>query len=310
MPQEELLKRALQLTLRHPVLWLLTLLAGEGAGGGSFSSSGGGSVRFQQPVGTHPAPRQLAAIVEWLVANWPLLIVVAAVTLVITIVVSCLAAAALYRAQVALDSGAGFGLGDAWAAARNSFWRLLGLRVISTVVLGSPYLLLSGLTLFMYTAGGPSALGLALLIDFSFLVFLGILALLAWPILTLTARSVVLEGHRPVAALRATVGLVGRRPGRVGLTVAFAIGLGIAGGVVFSLVDTVVTLPFASTLFDAVRSLDLERIWTAALPLLAVLVPISLLLGTVAGCFYSAYWTLSFRSLDIDPVPARPAWMS
>lgn len=307
MPQEELLNRAFQLTRRHPVLWLLALLAGEGASGGSYSSSGGSFSRVQQHSAGSPATPLLTAIGAWLLSNWTLLAIGISISLALGLVVSCLAAGALYRAQEALDSGANFGAGAAWAAARLSFWRLLGLRFLTALAFGAPYLLLGVLTFLMFLAGGRFALVVALLIDASFLVFLTILTVLAWPVLTFAARVVVLDGQRPVAALRSTLRLIGHAPGRVLLTAAIAIGLGIAVGVVFSLVDAVLTLPFASSLLDAAGAFDLERIWHAAFPLLVILVPVSLLLGAVAGSFYSAYWTFSFRNLGIEQASLRPA---
>ena len=299
MPQEELLRRAFRLVLRNPLLWVLALLAGEGSGGSSFSSSGssfsgGGGSRDAQ--GTHAA-QHLAALGSWVLANLASIALLVLVLLVIGLVVSCLAAGALYRAQSALDAGSPFGPGAALAAATESFGRVLGLRFLVLAAVLLVYILLGGFTVFMGMAGGRSALAIAALIDASFLLFLGLLALVAWPVLTLAARLVVLDGRAPFAALGEGLAMLGRRPGRVALTAGISIALGIAVGVVFSIVDSLFAIPFIGPVNEAAATLDLARIWTALLPLLLVLIPVSTALGAVAGSFYSTYWTLSYLAL-------------
>jgi len=300
MSQEELLKHSFHICRRHPILWLLALLAGDSAGGGSFSSSGGGLTRGQRTADSGEATRQLTAVGAWLVDNWVLLAGITLLALLVALVVSCLAGAALYRGQADLAAGSPFGLRAAWSAARQSFTRLLGLRLVGSLALLGPYLLLAILTLLLYLSGGVRALPVALFIDISFLFFLGILGLLAWPVLTLASRIVVLDGRGPIAGLRAALQLVAARTGRVALTAGIAIGLGIAVGVLFGIVDTVLALPFMSGIGSAAATADPARILSATFPLLLVLVPASLFLGAVAGSFYSTYWTLSYLQLQTE----------
>ena len=302
MPQEELLRRTFRLVSRNPLLWVLALLAGEGSGGSGFSSSGSSFTggRGSSDAQAALAAQQLAGLGTWLLANLAWIATLVLALLLVGLVVSCLATGALYRAQTALDAGLPFGTGTALAGAAESFWRVLGLRFLVFAVGLLIYSLLGGFTVFMGMAGGPSALAIAGLIDASFLLFLGLLALVAWPVLTLAGRLVVLEGRAPLAALREGLAMLARRPGRVALTAGISIALGIAVGVVFSIVDTLVAIPFIGPVNDAAATLDLARIWTALVPLLVVLVPVSTALGAVAGSFYSTYWTLSYMALRLE----------
>ena len=299
MQQEELLRRALALTRRHPFLWLLALLAGEAVGGGSFSSPGGSvSTRSRaSSPDTSLAQQQAAQAGAWILANLPLVLAAVLLVALVLAVVGCLAAGALYRGQVELDRGGSFGAGDALRAALHSFGRLLGFRILSALLLIVPLVLLGALSLVMVSAGGAQAVPATVYVDGSFLLFFALFALVSWPVLVLASRSVVLDDRNPLAAVGATIRLVAAEPVRALLTTAVAIGLGIASGIANGVVLTLVSLPFLGGLVESLQALDLAQIATALLPLVAVEVVVSLVLGSVIGCFYSGYWTLGFEAL-------------
>jgi hypothetical protein len=310
---ENLFTRSLRIAWRKPWLWLLALLAGETYGGGGETSGLGGG-------GTFPASGSastsgfsvpdLGWVPGWLQDRAGLLVEVAAVLLLLGLVLfllSCLASGALVGAVARIDSGERVGLGQAWQIGLSAFWRVLGFKVVQFLLV-----LLAPLVLFLPPLLGAAGWGTegfirGLLLDapvgvavLFWLPFVGALALLG-------LRACVLDGTGPIASYRSALGLLRRRFGRLLLTALLFFAVGFGAGVVLQVVFSVAGAPFGGTLLDDLVNSRWGEALQVAEGYLAVMVPLTLLLGSAVGAYFATAWTVAYRRLDSEgEVPEPP----
>jgi hypothetical protein len=314
MQYGEVLTRSFRIAWRNRYLWFLAVLAGEAGAGGGGGGSGGNRIGGPGDGGGAPDPADvLQTVLDWVGAHLALIIAVGIILLAVWLVlfvISCIAAGALVRAAAEHDAERPFGLGPAWRAGAAAFWRILGLRLIELAAVLAVLAVFGGLVVVLIMSivnenGGGVALaislGLLLLLVFiPVAIFFGVLMRLA-------LRSIVLELQGPVAAIRLAFALIFRRFGRVAVTWLISVAVGIAAGLAVTAVLVIVALPFVG-LFLAALAAGSKEVMVADLVLgLLVLLAAALVAGGAYGAFISSYWTLAFRRLDLDPVPAPPS---
>jgi hypothetical protein len=309
MQYGEVVTRSFRIAWRNRYLWLLALLAGEAGGGGGsgggYRGGGGGS-------GGADLADVPERVLNWIGAHVGLIVAVGIVLLAVWLVlfvISCIAAGAVVRAAAEHDAERPFGLGPAWRAGVAAFWRILGLRLIELAVLLAVLAVFGGLVVLLVTSvvrnsgrGVALAIGLGLLLLLIFIpvaIFYGVLMRLA-------LRSIVLELQGPVAAIRLAFGLMFRRFGRVALIWLISVAVGIAAGLVLTVILVVVALPFVGLLLAALAAGSKEVVIADVVVGGLVVLAASLVAGGAYGAFISSYWTLAFRRLDLDPVPVQP----
>jgi hypothetical protein len=307
----EVIERSLSIFWRHRYLWLLGALGGgEASGGGGFGNfglSGQGS-----PGGGQASGDLGTQFTQWLTDNILLLVVLSTVLLLFFLVyflVSCVATGAAIRAAAEHDAERPFGLRLAWRAGLQTFWSILGLRLLGLVLVLLAVALGGAVIAFgvfsaanQQPAGAVTAVlaGIVLLPTF---VVLGIVLTLVW---ILALRSIVLEQHRVFEALGRGFHLVRHRLGRVLLVWLIAIGIGIVIGIGIGIAATLVALPLVAVAAATYATAGLGGALTIGAVLLAFYLVGVVAVGGAVGSFMTTYWTLAFRRLDLDPVPFAP----
>jgi hypothetical protein len=323
----QVITRSAMIVWRHRYLWLLALLGGADAGpGGSFNystrsstptptgpgASPSGSPFAPGSVATSPADTGAAArqVAQWLADNIGLVIalgVLAVVLVAAFLLLSCVTTGALVRGSAEHDADRPFRLGLAWRAGLQTFWSILGLRLLSVLVslVALALLLVVVIGTIGFLASNPGGGSIAVVV-FADLQVAGavFVALLAFGIvLVLATRSVVLERRGPVGALGRGLQLLGTRTGRTLLAWLIQIGLGIGVGIVVG-IPVLIGVAIVASAVPSGAGAALAVGIPVGLLLLVVLVG----LGAVVGAYFSTFWTLVFRRLEYDPPrPGTPA---
>ncbi len=297
--------RPLKLIWRHKYVLLLALFGGADVTGGSASlngfnsPSGGGSSGSTGSSGNFQPP-DLNALTALFVALVVILIAVL-VVVVILFFLSCLTQGAFTRAIAEHDADRPFGLSSSLRAGLASFGSVLLMRVLALVagiVTLLPFAVLA-LAFFSWRDHIAAILlivvaGIAYVPLFIILsVALGILAILA-------LRTIVLDRLSALAGIRKAVRLLIHRPERIVLVwliqVALSLGLGLL--VAAALIVVAIVFGFGAAMVTSLLRLPLLLAVTVG-GIAAVLV--SGLIGIVSSSYFSAYWTVAYRRLELDP---------
>jgi hypothetical protein len=305
----ELISRSWTIWWRHRYLWLLGALGGgEAAGGPGFGFQG--PARFGGAGENGPRPEEF---VQWFEATLPLLLTLGALLLLFAIAyffLSCVTTGAAIRAVAEHDAERPFGLGAAWQAGRQTFLRILGLRLLLLLFALAVVAIFGALFLLgaasAQTGQGPGV-ALAILIGIPLFIAVVLAAIALGIVVAIALRAIVLEQRGVFPSLGRGFGLLfGRRMGRVLLVwlleLALAIGVGLATAVAAFAIGLVLfvigLLVFAG--------LGLSAALTTGSILLFLLIIALVLVGGAASSYLSAYWTVAFRRLEIDMPPAPP----
>ncbi len=310
MPYAQLITRSFSIMWNRRYLWLLAILGGAdvGGGGGGFGgqysvpSSGGRS-------GGQPG--------QFISDNLGLVTAIVAAALLLALAwffLSCITTGALVRASAEHDAERPFRAGLAWRVGLSTFWRILGLRLLEIL------LVLLWLVVLLAVAGGFALLGYAAYssgrgVALAGVIVVGVLAVLTMLVLLiplgitfiLATRSVVLELRGPVAAIGRGLRLLSKRLGRTLLVWLIQVGLSLATAVAIGLL-AIILFVFAAVVLVGVG----VAAGQGAAIVLGVLIglvalAVLILLGGISGAYFSTYWTLAFRRLELD-APARAAY--
>jgi hypothetical protein len=312
----QLIMRALSISWSHRYLWLLAILGGAdvGSGGGfsgNFNTSNGTTSGGTRSPFAGPSSQQVS---QFLQDNLGLIVAVIVILLVLALawfLLSCVTTGALVRASAEHDAQRPFGLGPAWRAGLGTFGSILGLRLIGLafsllVVAAIGLLALLG---FLFYQGGQPA-GVAVVAGVGFLVLLALIpaAILAGIVFILATRSVVLEQRGAVAALGRALRLLGARLGRTLLVWLIQVGLSIGAAIVIAIPLVVLLLAMGGLLLAIGLSAGLAAAIVIGIPFGLVLIAVLVVVGGMTGAYFSTYWTLAFRRMELDPpLPAYPA---
>jgi hypothetical protein len=308
MQYGEIISRSFTIMWRHRYLWLLAVLGGADVGGG-FSGGNPASVgNLGNASSGAPDPRQ------FLQDNLGAIVVIGVLVLLVFLVLlilSCVTTGALVRASAEHDAERPFGLGMAWRAALGTFWPILLLRLIGLIlvvvvvaVIGT-FVLLGFVT---YSSGSPGALAGVISLGILAGIALVVLSVLVGLVFILATRAIVLEQRGAVAGLVRGFQLLRARLGRTLLAwlvqVAVGVGAGIVVGVVFLIAFGIAAIPIAAAYFAA----GITTAVLVGIPVGLVVLAILLLVTAMNGAYFSTFWTLAFRRLELEtpPAPAYP----
>ena len=295
--------RSFRIAWDRKYLWLIALFSGEAGGGSSFNYS-------QRGAGTNQTPAELQQQVStWLSAHVGLVIFIAAVWLVLIIALFILAAiceGATVRASAEHDAERPFGLGMAWRAGRHTMWVIVRFRLL-LFALYLPLLVLIvgwmvGLLVAIanhYGAATPVLVLTGLLLAITWLVY----AIYLFFLDRYGSRAVVLELINARAGIARGHRLLMKRFGRSILVALIAIGVAIVLAIALACFSVIIVVPLIAA-FAVSASTGSGA--TPALAVLAavILVPIYLVIAGFLAAQSSTYWTLAFRRLDLEQVPA------
>ncbi|HLH69522.1 MAG TPA: hypothetical protein VKY90_10930 [Candidatus Dormibacteraeota bacterium] len=317
MRYDEIVSRAWAIVWRHPYLWLLGLLGGGEAGVSPLGFGlPGPNLQLGQPgrglLGTLPLAAMPFQVTTWLSTHVVLLIGLAALLLLYLLayfVLSCIVTPALIRAAAEHDAGRAFNLRLAWQVGLGTFPRVLGLRLLIVLVdllVLIALALLVGLTIVLFAAHQPAAgvLVLALLLG---VLLLLVPAGIAWQLVTrLALRAIVLEQRGTLSALGRGFQLLSHRLGRVLLVWLLGLALGIVAGLAAGVALLALTAILVAISIGSLAGLGVQAGLTSAVVLLFVLAVATPPLGGAVGTYFSTYWTLAFRRLELEPAVPYP----
>ncbi len=321
MQYGQLITRPFALLWSHRYLWLLAVLGGADIGGGGFPAGNfggfnpgpsGGPPSAGGTVSPTPAggAQQMARFLQ---DNLGLIAAIAGLVLVVALawfLLSCVTTGALVRASAEHDAERPFGLGLAWRAGVGTFWSILGLRLLLfvwTLVFLGVVAVFVVLGIVAATSGSQG--GLAADIAAGVLVFLALLVL-SIPVgiaFILATRAVVLEQRGAIAGLGRAVQLLRARLGRVLLVWLIQVGLGLAAGVVIAVPLIILFVVGGGLVFGAAVAGGPVAAITVGIPVVLVVFAVILVLSGITGGYFSTYWTLAFRRMELD-VPRPAAW--
>ncbi|MCL4473173.1 MAG: hypothetical protein M1539_00255 [Actinobacteria bacterium] len=304
-----------RLTWRHKFLWFFGLFAGGGTALGGWSGNfnyGGGAVDDSGTT-TSNASRELT---DWVNAHWTLLIGLMAAAVALALVLwlwSIVCRGAVIGSVRDIRRGEKSGFGIAFKRGRESFWRLLIFDLfLLLLALGFAVIIAALILMFFLLAAMAGTAGAIILtvIGLWFLTFVGFgmgflfictIWFVPWVFISLIVmfamRSVVLEGTRPMAALR--------RGGRImidNLTQSLfmflvSVGLGIAAIILLVMATGASAIPAVIAWVVAY-----DQGWpipvTAAAAVLLVLPLMAAAVGVaLMNTYFTAFWTIGFDKL-------------
>jgi hypothetical protein len=326
MQYGELITRSFSIVWRHKYLWLLAILGGADVGtgggfGGNFNGlgnafNGGGAPSGTGAPGSSAGLRDAgSAVGRFLQDDVGLIVLFGLLVLVLVVafwLLSCLTTGALVRASAEHDAERPFGLGLAWRTGLGTFWSVLGLRLLgllwAVLVVGAIVVVIV-LGLVSFANGQNGALALVVTIGGLFVVVLLLASIVVGIALILGTRAVVLEQRGPVSALGRGFGLLRARLGRVLLVWLIQVGLGLAAGIGLAIVLIPFFLLGTAVAVGVGVAGGVGAAVVVAIPLVLLLAVLTLVLAGVAGAYFSTYWTLAFRRMELEaPRPVAAAW--
>ena len=303
--------RSFKIAWRYKYLWLLALFSGEA----------GGSLNFGQGPSTTPRstgnPRDIVyfhafsqAEIDWVTSHIALLVAGALVSVVLGILFFVLAAVcegAVVRGAAEHDADRPFGLRIAWRCGLATMGTILRLRLL-IIALAFPAVIVltalaAGFVWALANSNFGAAIGLGLL---GLLVFLAVIpyALYLTFLGHLGTRAAVLD-QLPAAraALARAHHLLRKRLGRVLLVWLVTFVIGFVVEICLLIPTTLVILPVALIGF-ATYSSGGPAFWVLMTFALLILLPVFVVIAAFMAAQVSTYWTLAYRRLEIDQVPA------
>jgi hypothetical protein len=315
MQYGQLITRSFAIMWRHRYLWLLAILGGADTGFG-FRFPSAGNFNVPSAGGGTGGTGGSAQLPQFLQDHLGVIVTVAAIVLVLALawfLLSCITTGALVRASAEHDAERPFRFGLAWRTGLGTFWSILGLRLLG-LALGLAVLVLLGLlTLFGFLAyqGGQSvALAVVVLVGVLLLLALIPAAILAGIAFILAIRAVVLEQRGAIAALGRALGLIRARLGRVLLVWLIQVGLALGAGIVVAIPVAIVGLALAGLVVGLALGVSGTAAAVVGVPLGLFLTAALILLGGLSGSYFSTYWTLAFRRLELDVPRVAAPWPS
>jgi len=289
MPDSRLLVDLFHLVRRNRFLWFFGLFAGTGSFNFSFNFPTGDDSGGSADSASSIDPAVVVAI-----AGGALLL------LLVFLALSAISQGALADSVAALYRGEERRFGIAWTAGRSTFWRVVGLFIL-TGLIGLGLLLLIVLPLGGLVFGVFSATDeVAARIVVAVLAGLGALALLLVVfvpysvIVQFAIRGVTLRRSRIRESLRAGWQLFRHNLGASLLTVGIQYGIAIAAGFVIGIVTVVVAIPLVILLLAT----DASAVAIGAAIFGAVLLlPVLLAASGALGAYNHGLWTLSYLRL-------------
>ena len=315
MEYDRILGDALRLTWRFKFLWVFALL-----GGGSYSSCGGSpnlNYNIGRPLGagSSAVPEELRPLIEAM-RDFPgfvgshfgeLLLVLGALVGIglVFFILSFIARGALISSIERLSRGENADFSSGWRTGIELGWRYFGLwLLVIMLVLG--FLLANALVagaVILFAQGGDTARMVAIIVG----VLLA-LAAMAGMIVFIIAMSIINEfGERaiaiddlgPAAALRQGYELLMQHLWQSALIWLISVAVAIAAGIALAIPALIIGVPLGALVFGAYAASGVSGTTIAAAATAAVIwIAVMWVLGSIAGAYGSAYWTLSYLMIS------------
>lgn len=312
-----LIKDSLKIAWRHKYLWFFGLFAvGNTTSFGGYSFNGSGGDSSDQPRSGSSGGTEIS---NWVAAHVGLIVAVVAAVAVIGILLwlwSIVCRAAVIGAVADIREARPAGFKTTLAHGRRGFGRLLLLDLLLLViVLGLIIIPTAVIAFFVFltVSGGTGATIVVVLLSVMGLWLLGMVLMTMgclscftiWFVISLAinliviyaTRAVVLDGARPMEALRRGWRLLIAMLNRSLLLYLLSAGLGILASIGAVMLVGLAAIPAIIAWIITGTSG-----WTAAgitLSIVLTLIPVavSLLVAAVVNTYFSTFWTISYRRL-------------
>jgi hypothetical protein len=316
MQYGQLISRSLSIVWRHRYLWVLAILGGSDIGGSGFSSpTSGGNFSGLRSGGTSstggPSSQQVS---QFLQDNLGEIVAILAIVLLLALgwfLLSCITTGALVRASAEHDADRPFRFGLAWRAGLSRFWPILGLRLLGLAV-GLLVVAIIGLLVLLgflsYNAGQSGALAAVVVVGVLFALALIPTAIVAGIVFILATRSIVLELRGTIASLGRALELVQARLWRALLVWLIQVGLSIGAGLAIAIALVVVFVILGGVVVALGFAAGVGAAIVVGIPIGLLLLALVIVAGGIINAYFSTYWTLAFRRLELDPPPVA-AWV-
>ncbi|MHB1390932.1 MAG: DUF7544 domain-containing protein [Thermoleophilia bacterium] len=318
-----LIKDSLKIAWRYKYLWFFGLFAYGSTtsfGGYSFNGSSSGSGNQTSSGGSE--------ISKWVEAHVGLIVAVVAAAAVIGLLLwlwSVICRAAVIGAVADIREGRPAGFKAALAHGRRNFGRLLLLDLLQLLIILGVLIILSAIVAFfgfLALSGGTGKTIVIVLLSILVICLLGIVlatvgclsCFTLWfvfglginMIIIYATRAVVLDGARPMDALRRGWRLLVTNLNRSLLLYLLSTGLGIVAGIGAVMVIGLAAVP-AIICWIATGAAG----WSGAgitLSIALTLIPlaVALLVAATVNTYFSAFWTISYRRLAGQEPAAAP----
>ena len=303
----QIMIRALAISWRHKYLWLLALFAGEATAiGMGFNNSSGSS----DSNGNVSGQEVWSQLTQWVSAHTALLWTIGitlALVCVALFVLSAVANGALVKAGAEHDAERPFGLRQAWGAGLNSFWPVVWLKFFALIVFASLAIVIGGLGLMTVVFGLSGSVATAVTTG----LLAGTLLLAAIPFLIvfdvailLGVRVVVLEGRGASDGLRAALGLIWRRRGRVALFWLLVCIAGSIASTIVGLTIVVAAFPLVALTLAAYFAGGWLLAAATGFGLGAAWLVVAVAVAGGVNAFTSTCWTVAYSRFDLQQQPA------
>lgn len=302
-----LISRSFAIVWRQRYLWLLALLGGADVGSGSGFTFQAGLPSIEYGASAAQAlPILQNEFGPIILLGVPLLVVLALFLL------SCLTTGALIRASAEHDAERPFRPVLAWRTGLGTFWAILGLRMIVAAVAMVAVAVVGLLALAGYLAysdGRGVALTAVIITGVLFVVLLFPAAGLFGIAVTLATRAVVLEQRGTIASLWRGLHLLRMRLGRTLLVWLIQVGLGIGVSTLVSLPMFVLVVVFGGLVATIGLTVGPPAAIAVGTPIGLALIAALALVSSMSGAYFSTYWTLAFRRLELYPAQPPATWL-
>jgi hypothetical protein len=313
MQYGQLISRSLSIVWRHKYLWVLAILGGGDIGGSGFGSPGGNFRGATSGGSSAPGGPSSQQVSQFLQDNLGMIVTVLVIVLLLAVgwfLLSCITTGALVRASAEHDADRPFGFGLAWRAGLNTFLPILGLRLLGLVV-GLIVVAIIGLLVLLgflsANAGQSGALAAVVVAGVLFVLALIPTAIMAGIAFILATRSIVLEQRGTIASLGRALELVQARLGRTLLVWLIQVGLSLGAGLAIAIALIVVLLILGGVVVAIGVAAGVGAAIVVGIPVGLAVIAGLIVLGGMTNAYFSTYWTLAFRRLELDPPPVA-AW--
>lgn len=300
MDYGKIIKRAFEITRKHPFLWVFGFIIALVSGGSNFNFN-------YQTGGEDQAFTKLGGF-----ASTYLVAIIVVVLLLILIgfilwIVSIMAQSGLVSCVKKIEKGEETSLGDGFSVGAHYFWRILALSVVLGLAIFILFLLLlaplvAGILIFVSqskSAGAETAVPAicCLVAGIIFMVFLLIIIGVFLGVLSVYAmRQIVLKDERVFASIRAAWHLIRAKFKETALMFLLLLVIGAVVSAVLAIPGLLIGLPAVLAIISGVSLKNFFLIAGGVLGLLVLVLVMSFFRG-VYTTFHSAAWTLTFMEL-------------
>jgi hypothetical protein len=309
MQYGEIISRSFTIAWRHRYLWLLAILGGADVGSGGFS--GGNPASLGNLDNRSAGAPDLGQLLQDNIGPIVVIGVLVLLFLLVIFILSCVTTGALVRASAEHDAERPFGLGAAWRAGMGTFWSILLLRLVGLLWLVVVVAVIGTLVLLgfaTYSSGSAGALAGVISLGILAGIALIVVSIPVGLVFILATRAIVLEQRGAAAGLVRGFQLLRARLGRTLLAWLVQVAVGAGAAIILAIVFVLALVIAAVPIVAAYLAAGTGAAVLVGIPVGLVVLAIFLLVTAMNGAYFSTYWTLAFRRMELEtpPAPAYP----